>query len=119
MPVSISSIILATACFRLHPFDPETEVPPVLDLQKRWWAALVMRTKTYNMPAGSDYKFESLDGKTYVEVGTGVDNIFRLFRVDFIWRLAPTPAQGNGEEIRGILQLPPGVLTCSIQWNRT
>jgi len=47
--------------------------------------------KVYNMPAGSDYKFESLDGKTYVEVGTGVDNIFRLFRVDFIWRLKPTP----------------------------
>lgn len=47
--------------------------------------------RDYNMPAGSDYKFESLNGKTYVEVGTGVDNIFKLFRVDFIWRVAPTP----------------------------
>lgn len=47
--------------------------------------------RDYNMPAGSDYKFELLNGKTYVEVGTGVDNIFRLFRIDFIWRLAPHP----------------------------
>lgn len=53
--------------------------------------SLSEENRTYNMPAGSDYKFESLNGKTYVEVGTGVDNIFKLFRVDFIWRLAPTP----------------------------
>ena len=37
-----------------------------------------------------NYPFQSLDGKMYVEVGTGVDNIFKLFRIDFIWRVAPT-----------------------------
>jgi len=47
--------------------------------------------RLYNMPLGSVYQFESLNGRTYVEVGTGVDNIFKLFRVDFIWRLLPTP----------------------------
>jgi hypothetical protein len=43
------------------------------------------------MPAGSEYKFESLDGKTYLEIGTGVDNIFKVFRFDFVWRLLPQP----------------------------
>ena len=38
-----------------------------------------------------NYPFKSLDSKTYVEVGTGVDNIFKFFRVDFVWRVAPTP----------------------------
>jgi hypothetical protein len=25
-----------------------------------------------------------------MELGTGVDNIFRVFRVDFIWRVLPS-----------------------------
>jgi len=37
-----------------------------------------------------NYPFKSLDGKTYVEVGTGVDNICKFFRIDFVWRVAPT-----------------------------
>ncbi len=45
----------------------------------------------YNTPPGEAFPFQSLNGKTYIEVGTGVDNIFKFFRVDFIWRLAPTP----------------------------
>ncbi|MEJ7737730.1 MAG: DUF5686 family protein [Chitinophagaceae bacterium] len=35
--------------------------------------------------------FQTLNGKSYTEVGTGVDNIFKVFRVDFIWRLTPRP----------------------------
>ncbi len=36
-------------------------------------------------------QFQSLDGKTYVEVGTGVDNIFKVLRFDFVWRVLPQP----------------------------
>ena len=39
-----------------------------------------------------NYPFKSLDGKMYCEVGTGVDNIFKFFRVDLVWRVAPQPA---------------------------
>lgn len=35
--------------------------------------------------------FETLNGKTYTEIGTGVDNIFKVFRLDFVWRLTPRP----------------------------
>ena len=38
-----------------------------------------------------NYPFKALDNKFYVEVGTGVDNIFKVLRLDFVWRLAPTP----------------------------
>jgi len=37
-----------------------------------------------------NYPFKSLDKKPYLELGTGVDNIFKLFRVDFVWRVLPT-----------------------------
>lgn len=64
---------------------------------RQFWTAKALigslsnENRDYNMPPGSDYKFESLNGKTYIEVGTGVDNIFKLFRVDFVWRVAPRP----------------------------
>jgi hypothetical protein len=31
----------------------------------------------------------SLRGGFYTEIGTGVENIFKLLRVDFVWRYAP------------------------------
>jgi hypothetical protein len=35
----------------------------------------------------------TLNGNYYVELGTGMDNIFKFFRVDLVWRLSPqTPA---------------------------
>ncbi len=39
----------------------------------------------------SNHLFKTLDNKLYLEAGTGVDNIFKVFRVDLVWRLLPTP----------------------------
>ena len=58
---------------------------------KALWGGLSDENKTFNMPAGSDYRFASLDGNTYLEVGTGVDNILKVFRIDFVWRVLPRP----------------------------
>lgn len=58
---------------------------------KALWGSLSDANKAYNMPTGSTYTFASLDGKTYMELGTGVDNIFKVFRVDFLWRVLPRP----------------------------
>ena len=33
-----------------------------------------------------NYPYTSLNGKMYLELGTGIDNIFKVFRVDFVWR---------------------------------
>ncbi len=55
------------------------------------WGSLTEANKTYNTQQGGVYTFQSLNGKTYLELGTGIDNIFKLFRIDFVWRLSPTP----------------------------
>jgi len=77
--------------FRLVPFMRK------LKLRQFWsakalWGSLSEENRLYNLDLNSTLpKFESLNGQTYLELGTGVDNIFRFFRVDFVWRLSPTP----------------------------
>jgi len=56
---------------------------------KMLWGSLSDENNSLNMYPGAP--FSSLNGKTYVEVGTGVDNIFRFFRIDFVWRILPKP----------------------------
>ena len=50
-----------------------------------------------------NYPYRSLDNKLYAELGTGVDNIFKFFRIDFIWRVAaPNPTNGELRDKFGI-----------------
>jgi hypothetical protein len=44
-----------------------------------------------NLNFVGNHSFQTLNDKTYIELGTGVDNILKVLRVDFIWRVAPTP----------------------------
>jgi hypothetical protein len=44
-----------------------------------------------------NYRLRSLKGDTYVELGTGLENIFKFLRIDFVWRFAPQQT------------LPPGI----------
>ena len=37
------------------------------------------------------YPFRTLQGQPYLELGTGVSNIFQIFRIDFVWRVTPQP----------------------------
>ena len=69
---------------------------------KGLWGHLSDENKALNMPSNSAYKFESLDGKTYLEIGTGVDNIFKILRFDFIWRVLPQPLPENKVQRFGI-----------------
>lgn len=56
---------------------------------KTLWGGMSDANKTLNFKPG--YNFETLDGRTYLELGTGIDNILKVLRVDFIWRVLPTP----------------------------
>ena len=56
---------------------------------KTLWGGLSEANKALNFKPG--YDFETLDGRTYMELGTGIDNIFKVLRLDFIWRVLPTP----------------------------
>ena len=41
-----------------------------------------------------NFPFKSLDNKMYLELGTGINNIFQFFRLDFVWRVsAPSTTQ--------------------------
>lgn len=54
---------------------------------KALWGTLSAENKKLNFVNG--HNFQSLNGKTYLEIGTGIDNILRVFRIDFVWRLLP------------------------------
>ena len=56
--------------------------------------------KQLNFVTGAPFK--SLDGKLYMEIGTGIDNIFKFFRIDFIWRVLPQPLPDVKQQRFGI-----------------
>jgi len=67
---------------------------PKLKFRQFWtakalWGSLSDANKALNFKQNN--AFQTLDGRTYLELGTGVDNIFHVFRLDFIWRVLPTP----------------------------
>jgi hypothetical protein len=69
-------------------------ITPKLKLRQFWtakalWGSLSDANYQLNFKQGNN--FQTLNGKTYLELGTGIDNILKVFRVDFVWRLLPTP----------------------------
>ncbi|MBO9152615.1 DUF5686 family protein [Chitinophaga sp. GCM10012297] len=71
-------------------------IPGVRKLKfRQFWTAkgvigkLSEANKTLNLNAG--YPFKTLEGNPYIEIGTGVENILKFLRVDFVWRVAPKP----------------------------
>jgi len=56
---------------------------------KTLWGSLSDANRVLNFVG--QHNFQTLDGKTYLELGTGIDNIFKVLRVDFVWRVLPTP----------------------------
>ncbi len=71
---------------------------PVLKKLKfrQFWTAkgvlgsLNKENQQLNLNNGS-HLFRTLKGEPYFELGTGVSNIFQVFRVDFVWRVTPKP----------------------------
>ena len=67
---------------------------------KAMWGSLSDKNRTLNFKQG--HSFQTLDGNTYLELGTGIDNIFHLFRIDFIWRVLPSTLPKLGDKTFGI-----------------
>lgn len=88
--------ILGNGIFRLF---------PKLRFRQFWtakalWGSLSDANKSFNFKSG--HSFQTLDGRTYLELGTGVDNIFKVFRVDFIWRVLPATLPKSGDKTFGV-----------------
>ncbi|MEO7924063.1 MAG: DUF5686 family protein [Chitinophagaceae bacterium] len=67
---------------------------------KTLWGSLTPANKALNFKQG--HGFQSLDGNTYLELGTGIDNILRVFRIDFVWRVLPSTIPKEGDKSFGI-----------------
>jgi hypothetical protein len=66
---------------------------------KTLWGSLTGQNKVLNNTTSF---FKTLDGKTYMEAGTGIDNIFKILRFDFVWRVLPTPLPAKNVSRFGI-----------------
>lgn len=66
---------------------------------KTLWGSLSEKNKEINNITGT---FKILNNQTYIEVGTGIDNIFKLLRFDFVWRVSPRPLPTNTASKFGI-----------------
>jgi hypothetical protein len=49
-----------------------------------------------------NFPFTSLSNKLYLEAGTGLNNIFKFFTIDFVWRLLPSPLPENSVQKFGV-----------------
>ncbi|MFI5196339.1 MAG: DUF5686 family protein, partial [Chitinophagales bacterium] len=64
---------------------------------RQFWTAkgilgsLSQENQKLNMDNSANYPFRTLKGDPYLELGTGVSNIFKIFRIDFVWRVTPSP----------------------------
>ncbi|MGL6268050.1 MAG: DUF5686 family protein, partial [Chitinophagaceae bacterium] len=79
---------IGNGIFRLLPFNR------VLKFRQFWnmkmiWGDMTEANRALNI--SPDFPFVDLRGRTYMEMGTGVDNILRFFRLDLVWRLLPSP----------------------------
>jgi len=57
---------------------------------KSVWGDLTDKSRALNrIEYYNEYRLRSLRGGFYTEIGTGFENIFKLLRIDFVWRSAP------------------------------
>ncbi len=73
-----------------------TYIPLIKKLKfRQFWTAkgivgsLSDANKALNMDKG--YTFKTLENNPYIELGTGLENILKVLRVDFVWRVTPKP----------------------------
>ncbi|MBA4197823.1 MAG: hypothetical protein C0459_09735 [Chitinophaga sp.] len=56
---------------------------------KMVWGDLNSANRSFNRLEFGNYRLKSLRGENYTEIGTGIDNLFKFFRIDLVWRLDP------------------------------
>jgi Family of unknown function (DUF5686)/CarboxypepD_reg-like domain len=66
---------------------------------KAVWGSLNAANTALNNSTGA---FKTLNNTTYLEVGTGIDNILKILRLDFVWRVLPRPLPVNKTSRFGI-----------------
>jgi len=80
----------------LFPFLRKTKMRQFVNV-KTVWGDLNIANRTFNKLEFGSYRLKRLRGDNYTEIGTGIDNIFKYFRLDLVWRIDPkfTPPPGT------------------------
>ena len=78
---------------------------PKLKFRQLWtakvlWGSLSDENVALNFKEGGN--FQTLNGRTYMELGTGVDNILHVLRIDFVWRVFPATLDKASDHPFGI-----------------
>jgi hypothetical protein len=78
---------------------------PKLHFRQFWtakalWGSLGKENIALNFKGANN--FQTLNGRTYLELGTGIDNILRVFRIDFIWRVLPSSINKINDKTFGV-----------------
>jgi len=89
---------VGSGLFRFIPFTRKLKLRQFWNV-KALWGSLSEANTALNNTAGN---FKTLNGKTYLEVGTGIDNILKVLRLDFVWRVMPRPLPDNKTSRFGI-----------------
>ncbi len=89
---------IGSGLFRFNPFTRKLKWRQFWNV-KTLWGNLNEANAKINITKDN---FKTLNGKTYVELGTGIDNIFRIFRVDFVWRAFANPTPENKNSRFGV-----------------
>ncbi|MBC7933842.1 MAG: carboxypeptidase-like regulatory domain-containing protein [Rhizobacter sp.] len=75
---------IGSGIFRFIPITRKLKWRQFWNVKTLWGSLSDANTAlNYNSP-----KFETLNRTNYTEIGMGVDNIFKLLRVDFVWNLS-------------------------------
>jgi hypothetical protein len=72
---------------------------------KTVWGDLNPGNRKLNTMELGNYHLHSLGGRPYTELGTGLDNLFKYFRVDMVWRFSPSPNYGASFGVFGSAHL--------------
>ncbi len=73
----------------LLPFMRKSNIRQFWNFKSVWGDLSNMSRGLNRIEYYNEYKLRSLRGGFYNEIGTGFENIFKLLRIDFVWRQAP------------------------------
>lgn len=91
--------------FQLIPFMRKTKMRQFWNV-KTVWGEVNRANRITNRTEFGGYYLKTLRGDMYTEVGTGIDNIFKFFRIDLVWRILPNHS----------IPLPPSARTQTINF---
>ena len=85
--------------FRLVPLTRKLKIRQLWNA-KLLWGKLSDANTQLNFVG--NHSFKALNEKTYLEMGTGIDNILKVLRLDLVWRVLPKPLPENRVQRFGV-----------------